>query len=96
MTKKTLLKDELQKYLINGKTSDTLKIVIDNAILKLDEKVFNEEKAKEYILDWALKLKENGTVFTEYEASLYYIVKPVHKKRSLANSFSWSIINIFK
>ena len=94
--RKKVFKKEVNAFIYGGVISDKLQMIIDNAIMRVDDKRFSVEEAQKYIWDWSMKLQAQGYKFSEYEADfLNSKIKPKYKM-NLANSFARSIINIFQ
>lgn len=94
--RKKVFKNKVNDFICGGVVSDKLKMVIDNSIMRIDDKRFSVEEAQEYIWGWSMKLQNQGYKFSEYEAEfLNSNIKPKYKT-NLANSFARSIINIFQ
>lgn len=94
--RKKVFKQELRDFLSNGVVSEQLQMVVNNATMRIDDKRFSVDEAKEYIWEWGLKLQEQGYKFSEYEAKfMNQKIQPKYRL-NIANSFAWSIINIFR
>lgn len=64
--------------------------------MRIDDKRFSVDEAKEYIWEWGLKLQEQGYKFSKYEAEfMNQNIQPKHKL-DIANSLTWSMMSIFR
>lgn len=68
-------KEEIQELLSKQELNDSIRLVLDNAVQRLEDGRFNKSKAEEYIFYWMVKFK-NEFEFTPVEKELYLRLKP--------------------
>lgn len=76
MKKKDLkFKMQIQEIVSTQELNTNIRIVLDNAIQKLEDGRFNKKRAEEYIFEWLKKFKYEFE-FTSAEKELYLHLKP--------------------
>ncbi|MEY8443374.1 hypothetical protein AALA52_03835 [Lactococcus ileimucosae] len=96
MDKKTIeFKKEIEDFLSTGEVSDDLLLVIQNAMMWLDDGRCDRQQAKKYIYDWYLTFVKNGRKFSKHEKKLFQLVQQ-ERKSNVLGAIASSIMFMFR
>jgi hypothetical protein len=93
--KKQKFINDLEKYLTKDLLSPTIYSILNNAIEMIKDGRFEIEEAKEYIIEWFIKLERSDYQLTSIDKEVYTIVKP-KENNGVLSSLAYSISRAFR